>query len=144
MTSMLKKWRLGIRAKLYSVAILSAFSVALLAAASFHFARTTSIAADRLSHAGFEGVESFARLQTLLEQHRRLVESAPAEVDRKRLEVSKNAMIEKSAQLTILINDLNLRTVDTDSTEIEGELTVCMPSHPITHLAETPSSRPSE
>ena len=128
MTSMLKKWRLGIRAKLYSVAILSAFSVALLAAASFHFARTTSIAADRLSHAGFEGVESFARLQSLLEQHRRLVESAPAEVDRKQLEVSEHAMIEKSAQLMSLINDLNLRTVDPDSTEIEGELAQIMPT----------------
>jgi diguanylate cyclase (GGDEF)-like protein len=128
MAPMLERWRLGIRAKLYSVAILSAFSIALLAAASFHFARTTSNAADRLSHAGFEGVESFAQLQSLLEQHRRLVESAPAEVDRKRLEERKHAMIEKSAQLTILINDLNLRTVDTDSTEIEGELAQIMPT----------------
>jgi diguanylate cyclase (GGDEF)-like protein len=122
------KWRLGIRAKLYCVAVLSAISVALLAAASFHFARTTSDAADRLYHEGFEGVESFAQLESLLEQHRRLVESAPAEVDRQALEVSQRAMIQKSAQLTSLINDLNNRAVDADTTEIEGELARKMPN----------------
>src|ERR1700692_4646688 len=128
MASIITKCRLGIRAKLYCVAIFSIISVALLATASFHFARTTSTAADHLYHDGFEGVESFARLQSLLEQHRRLVESAPAEVDRKRLEVSQHAMIEKSAQLMSLINDLNLRTVAPDSTEIEGELAQIMPT----------------
>src|ERR1017187_6355832 len=101
------KWRLGIRTKLYCVAIFSAFSVALLAAASFHFARTTSVAADRLYHDGFEGVESFAQLESLLEQHRRLVESAPAEVDRQVLEVSQRDMIRKSAQLTRFISDIS-------------------------------------
>jgi diguanylate cyclase (GGDEF)-like protein len=122
MAPILTKHRLGIKARLYSVAIFSAISVALLAASSIHFARTTSIAADRLYHDGFEGVENFARLESLLEQHRRLVESAPAEVDRKRLEESQRDMIEKSARLTILINDLNRRTNDADTTEIQSQL----------------------
>jgi diguanylate cyclase (GGDEF)-like protein len=122
MAAIFMKRRLGIRARLYCVAIFSAISVALLAAASFHFARTTSIAADRLYHDGFEGIESFAQLQSLLEQHRRLVESAPAEVDRKRIEESQRDMIEKSARLTILINDLNVRANDAEKAEIESQL----------------------
>jgi diguanylate cyclase (GGDEF)-like protein len=121
-------WRLGIRTKLYCVAIFSALSVALLAAASFHFARTTSVAADRLYHEGFEGIENFSQLESLLEQHRRLVESAPAEVDRQVLEVSQRDMIQKSAELTRLISDISLRNIDTDTTEIEQELTRKIPN----------------
>ncbi len=127
MTFLPERWRLGIRAKLYCVAIFSAISVAFLAASSLHLALTTSDAAGRVYHDGFEGVESFAQLQSLLEQHRRLVESAPAEVDRKRLEVSQRAMIEKSTQLTALINNLNVHAVDDDTREIEGALSVKMP-----------------
>jgi uncharacterized membrane protein YgaE (UPF0421/DUF939 family) len=132
MTPLLPKRRLGIRAKLYCVAILSAASVAMLAGASLHFARTTSTAADRLYHDGFEGIESFAQLESLLEQHRRLVESAPAEVDRKELEISQREMIQKSAQLTRVINDLNLRTVDENTNKTEGALAQKIP-----HLIES-------
>src|SRR5580692_8878525 len=106
MTTPMMRRSLGIKAKLYCVAILSALSVAILAASSLYYARTTSAAADRLYHDGFEGIQSFAQLESLLEQHRRLVESAPAEVDRKQLEVSQREMIQKSTQLTTLIGEL--------------------------------------
>jgi diguanylate cyclase (GGDEF)-like protein len=119
MTSAKKQRPLGIKAKLYCVAIFSAMSVALLAAASLYYAHTTSVAADRLYHDGFEGIQSFAQLESLLEQHRRLVESAPAEVDRKQLEASQRAMIQKSTQLTNLISELKHPAGDGDTTEVE-------------------------
>ena len=99
-------WRLGIATRLHLVAACSAMAVAILALASLHFATVTKTAANRVYHDGFAAIESTARLQALLEQHRRIVETAPAEVDRKRLEASQRAMIEKSSQLTALLNDL--------------------------------------
>jgi diguanylate cyclase (GGDEF)-like protein len=128
MSHALDRRRLGIRAKLYCVAILSAISVALLAAASFHFARTTSLAADRLYHEGFEGVESFAQLENLLEQHRRLVESAPAEIDRRKLEDAQRAMIQKSAKLTSLTKDISLHDAHSGPNEVENDLADKIPS----------------
>ena len=125
MTTPMMRRSLGIKAKLYCVAILSALSVAILAASSLYYARTTSAAADRLYHDGFEGIQSFAQLESLLEQHRRLVESAPAEVDRKQLEVSQREMIQKSTQLTTLIGEL--RHPDEDGGMTEAELARKMP-----------------
>src|SRR5580704_17241069 len=128
MTTPMMRRSLGIKAKLYCVAILSALSVAILAASSLYYARTTSAAADRLYHDGFEGIESFSQLESLLEQHRRLVESAPAEVDRQVLEVSQRDMVLKSTQLARLISDISFRNINTDTSEIEQELTRKIPN----------------
>jgi diguanylate cyclase (GGDEF)-like protein len=121
------KWRIGIRAKLYCAAVLSTIAVAVLTVASFHFARVTDVAADRLYHEGFEGVENSTQLQSLLEQHRRIVESAPAEVDRKHLEASQRAMIEKSSQLSTLLKDLVVRVSDPKVDAIETEMAAKLP-----------------
>src|SRR5882762_879284 len=104
------RWRPGIKAKLYGAALLSIIAVVVLSVASFHFARVTDAAADRFYYEGFEGVESSTRLHALLEQHRRIVESAPAEVDRERLDASRRAMVERNGQLDKLLSALLERT----------------------------------
>jgi diguanylate cyclase (GGDEF)-like protein len=114
--------RLGIATKLYCVAALSVAAVAFLVLVSLHFAGVTDSAADRLYHDGFEAIESSARLQALLEQHRRIVESSPAEVDRKRLEASQRAMIEISSQLSALVNELTRRNNGPDADAIEQRI----------------------
>src|SRR5579872_5285191 len=88
--------RLGLAAKLYLLAALSTLAVAILAGSSLHFARVTEAAAAQLSGKAFKTVENSALLQSLLAQHRQIIESAPAEVDRNRLEASQRAFIEKS------------------------------------------------
>jgi len=65
----------GLSTKLYCVAIFSIVAVTGLAAASIYFARITETAAHRLYGDGFVGVISSSRLELLIEQHRRIVES---------------------------------------------------------------------
>jgi diguanylate cyclase (GGDEF)-like protein len=116
------RWRPGIKAKLYGAAVLSIIAVVMLSVASIHFARLTDIAADRFYYEGFEGVENSTRLHALLEQHRRIVESAPAEVDRERLDASRRSMGERNGQLDKLLSDLVERKSDPTIDAIESEL----------------------
>ena len=81
-------WGQRVSTKLLAVAVATTTAVLVLTAAAVHFAKTTETAAERLHLEGFVAVERAASLQTLLEQHRRIVEAAPAEVDRKRLNFS--------------------------------------------------------
>jgi diguanylate cyclase (GGDEF)-like protein len=126
---MFAKWRqqplgryLGVAAKLYWLAALSTLSVAILAAASIHFAHVTETAAARLSQRAFATVESSARLQSLLAQHRQIVESAPAEVERPRLEVSERAFIAKSSELSALLESLNSQRSDEVADNLEAQI----------------------
>jgi len=119
--------QLGVAAKLYWVASLSTIAVAILAVASIHFARIAEIAAIQLKHDGFEAVESSGRLQSLLAQHRQIVESAPAEVDRKSLEISQREFISKSSQLSALLNELNQRKADQVTDDLEAQITKEIP-----------------
>ncbi len=85
MLTVVRPRRLTIAVKLYCLAALSLIAVGSLALASIHFAQTTQQAARSLYEDGFVGLESATQLEVLVEQHRRLVESAPAELDRDRL-----------------------------------------------------------
>lgn len=120
--------RVGIAFKLYCVAALSALTVAALSASAFHFARVTEAAALSVSQRGFPGLERSTRLQTLLEQYRRVVETAPAEVDRGRLRISEQARRERSAQLADLTNELLAHESDPGSKSIEVELSQKLPA----------------
>lgn len=120
--------QLGIAAKLYWVAGLSTIAVAILAVASIHFARVTEIAASQFNRKGFEAVESSGRLQSLLAQHRQIVESAPAEVDRKRLEISQRDFIAKSSQLSALLEQLRQQKSDQTTDEMESQITKEIPN----------------
>ena len=121
-------WQLGVATKLYWLASLSTVAVAVLAIASIHFARVTEIAATQLSQKGFEAVENSARLESLLAQHRQIVGSAPAEVDRSRLELSQREFIAKSSQLSALLDGLNKQKLDPVSDEIEAQITTEIPA----------------
>ena len=131
---MFAKWRgqplgryLGVAAKLYWLAALSTLAVAVLAAASIHFAHITETAAARLSQRAFATVENSARLQSLLAQHRQIVESAPAEVVRSRLELSERAFIAKSSELSALLGKLNDEKSDDVADGLEAQITSELP-----------------
>jgi diguanylate cyclase (GGDEF)-like protein len=115
-------WQLGVAAKLYWLAGLSTAAVVFLAIASIHFARVTETATTQLAQQGFESVENTAQLESLLAQHRQIVESAPAEVDRSRLEISQRNFIAKSIQLSTLLNALKRKSADQTADEIEAQI----------------------
>ena len=89
MKSVFRKLRGGIAAKLYCFAFLSLLAVGALATASIYFSKTTEDAAKILYGDGFIGVSNSAKLELLLEHHRRIVESMPAEVDRHRIQTER-------------------------------------------------------
>ncbi len=82
MSRLLNLWRSSLSARLYSFAFLTIFAIGTLATAAVHFSRNTEEAAYQLYDDGFVSIINSARLELLLEQHRRIVESMPAEVDR--------------------------------------------------------------
>ncbi len=102
----LARYRGSVAGKLYLFALLSIIAVAALAASSIYFARTTEVAATRLYDQGFLGTLGAARLGVLLEQHRRLVESMPSEVDRDRINKERRELDEIRQKLTDLIGEL--------------------------------------
>ena len=120
-------WQLGVAAKLYWLASLSTIAVAVLVVSSVHFARVTEISASQFNKNGFAAVESSERLQSLLAQHRQIVESAPAEVDRNRLENIQRIFLSKSAELSALLNELNQQKTDQTTDEMEAQITKDIP-----------------
>src|SRR5215831_9978382 len=108
--------------KLYFVAILSLVATSALAAASIYFAKTTERAAQQVYGNSFVGVINSTRLELLLEQHRRIVESMPAEVDRERLDQSRTRLNETNGKLTRLIGDLITERGKTASDDIEQQI----------------------
>jgi len=98
-------FRLSIAAKLYCVSFLSFVAVGTLALASIYFARSTQTAAQHLYEDGFVGVESSSRLDLLLEQHRRIVQSAPAEVERDRLQSGRRELSEVADKIQELLEE---------------------------------------
>jgi diguanylate cyclase (GGDEF)-like protein len=108
--------------KLYCVAILSIIATSGLAAASIYFAKTTDKAAQRLYGDGFVGVISSTRLELFLEQHRRIVESMPAEVDRERLDQSRTRLNEIGTKLTSLMHDLIAEQGNPASDDVERQI----------------------
>jgi diguanylate cyclase (GGDEF)-like protein len=120
--------RLGVAAKLYLLAALSTLAVAILAGSSLHFARVTEAAAAQLGGKAFKTVESSARLQSLLAQHRQIIESAPAEVDRTRLEASQREFIAKSSELFTLIKQIDRDEDDGVARQLEEQITDGLPA----------------
>jgi diguanylate cyclase (GGDEF)-like protein len=96
--------RYSIAAKLYLLTFVSIVALAVLAAASIHFAGQTRFAAERLYREGVLGIQTVTQLEVLFAQHRALITAAPAELDRSRLRNSRqavealNTLIEGSVQ----------------------------------------------
>src|SRR5215467_14587415 len=89
MVRALHSWRGSVAARFYALAALAIVAVGGLAASSIYFAATTETAATHLYGDAYVGVLNATRLELLLEQHRRIVESMPADVDRTRLKSSR-------------------------------------------------------
>ena len=93
----------GIAARLYCFAFLSLFAVTALATAAIYFSKTTEDAAKSLYGDGFVGVTNAAQLELLLEHHRRIVESMPAEVERQRIQSDRVELQQLQAKLSKLV-----------------------------------------
>jgi diguanylate cyclase (GGDEF)-like protein len=101
---MLRFWtvvRHGIAAKMYLQTLVALAALTTLVYASIHFADQTKWAAERLYGEGVVGLQQAASIEVLFEQHRRLVEAAPAEYDRDRLRASNTSIIDIGARLDI-------------------------------------------
>lgn len=80
-----RSWHRTIAFRLQCTAGLALVAALALAAVSVHFADRTKAAAVALTGDGIRGSAIAARLELLLQEHRALVESAPAQLDRARL-----------------------------------------------------------
>src|SRR5882672_8451734 len=93
--------------KLYCFAFLSLLAVGSLSIASIYFSRSTESAAQRLYGDSFLGVLNSTRLELLLANHRRIVESMPPEVDRDRLHADRLELEEIKNKLLALMMDIS-------------------------------------
>jgi hypothetical protein len=91
--------RYGIAPKLYLLTAIALAALLVLATASIHFASQTKIAAERLYREGILGIQTVTQLEVLFEQHRALITGAPAELDRIRLQRSRQAVEAINVQL---------------------------------------------
>src|ERR1041385_8615786 len=96
----------SIAAKLYCFAFLALLAVASLSIASIYFSRTTENAARHLYGDSFLGVLNSTRLEILLANHRRIVESMPPEVDRDRLQADRHDIEQIKLKLSALIENI--------------------------------------
>jgi diguanylate cyclase (GGDEF)-like protein len=117
----------SIAAKLYFFAFLALLAVASLAIASIHFSRTTEDAARHLYGDSFLGVLNSTKLELLLANHRRIVESMPPEVDRDRLQVERDELEQIKQRLLILIGDASSKKGD-DPGSLEGRIADSLPA----------------
>jgi diguanylate cyclase (GGDEF)-like protein/PAS domain S-box-containing protein len=91
-TAPVRRAVLSIAAKLYLSNIASLAAVAILVISSVHFATRTKTAASDLVQSGVLELQRESELEILFQQHRRLVQAAPAELDRSRLQLSQAAV----------------------------------------------------
>ena len=96
--------RYGIAAKLYLLTAISVAALVVLATASIHFASQTKFAAGRLYREGVVGIEKVSQLEVMFEQHRALITAAPAELDRGRLQKTRQAVEAVNARIEASIH----------------------------------------
>ncbi|UTD27644.1 bifunctional diguanylate cyclase/phosphodiesterase [Bradyrhizobium sp. WD16] len=85
--------------QLYTLRVVSIAAVALLALASIHFAEETRRAADYVFRSGVATLRSGFELEMMFEKNRRLVESAPADLDRARLQANRAVLRRLNADM---------------------------------------------
>ena len=95
--------RYGIAAKLYLLTAIALAALLVLATASIHFASQTKFAAERLYREGVVGIQTVTQLEVLFEQHRALITAAPAELDRSRLQKSRQAVEAVDVQIDVSV-----------------------------------------
>jgi signal transduction histidine kinase len=90
------------------VALLSVAALVVLALSAIHFAQSTSQLAQHLRDDGFNGAQQTSRLSLLLEQHRRIVRSVPAEPNRERLFETARALEALNQELDTYLRELEI------------------------------------
>ncbi len=116
----------SIAVKLYCFAFLTLLAVASLSIASIYFSRATENAARHLYGDSFLGVLSSTRLELLLANHRRIVESMPPEVDRDRLQAERSELAQIKTRLSGLIDEI-LSKQPTDAGALENRIAEALP-----------------
>ena len=128
MKGVFRKLNGGIAAKLYCFAFLSLLAVGALATASIYFSKTTEDAAKILYGDGFVGVSNSARLELLLEHHRRIVESMPAEVDRHRIQTERIELSQIKVKLLELMGAIATKRSGLTIDSLEGRISERLPA----------------
>ena len=95
-------------------------------AGPIYFSRATENASRHLYGDSFLGVLSSTRLELLLANHRRIVESMPPEVDRDRLQADRNELAQIKSRLSGLIEDIMSRQ-QTDGGRLESRIAESLP-----------------
>src|SRR4051812_29125607 len=116
----------SIAAKLYCFAFLALLAVASLSIASIYFSKTTKTAARHLYGDSFLGVLNSTRLELLLANHRRIVESMPPEVDRDRLQADRNDIEQIKLKLSDLIENITSKQA-VDPSSLESRIADSLP-----------------
>jgi hypothetical protein len=100
--------RSSIAARLYGSNTTSLLAVAILAITSVHFANRTETAANHQS--GVLELQKESRFEIIFQRHRRLVQAAPAELDRVRLDASRAEVVMANSQLHLFLHEVALDT----------------------------------
>ena len=116
----------SIATKLYCFAFLSLLAVGALSIASIYFSRSIESAAHRLYGESFLGVLNSARLELLLANHRRIVESMPPEVDRDQLQSDRNELEQIKRRLLTLMKEIADQQAEQDS--LQSRIAESLPS----------------
>jgi diguanylate cyclase (GGDEF)-like protein len=96
--------RHSIAAQLYTSNGISIIAVAVLAIASVHFADRTRAAASALYQSAVLELQRESEFEIMFQQHRRLVQAAPAELDRSRLKASRASLDQLNSKLEESLN----------------------------------------
>jgi len=123
----LRGFGVGISTKVYCFAFLSLLAVGTLSIASIYFSRATESAAQRLYGVSFIGILDSARLELLLANHRRIIESMPHEVDRDRLQSERIELAQIESRLTALVKEIGEKQL-VDSSSLEIRIGESLPS----------------
>ena len=99
--------RQSIAVQLYSSNTASLLAVVILAVASIHFALRTETAANYLYQSGVMELQVESRFEILFQRHRRLVQAAPAELDRERLNASRAELGKADSQLQLILREVS-------------------------------------
>ena len=117
----------GIAARVYFFAFLSLLAVGSLSVASIYFSRATESAAQRLYGVSFLGILDSTRLELLLANHRRIVESMPPEVDRDRLQSDRIELKQIETRLTALVKEI-AEKLPADTAALESRIAESLPA----------------
>ncbi len=112
----LRTWlsRNKVAVQLNALSIASSIAIAVLAVLAVHFATQTEQSANSLYQSSVIRLRDLTRLEILFEHQRRLVQSAPANFDRQRLQRNQQATIETIAAMEKLAARLTENGSSTD------------------------------